>query len=223
MCGSGFRFRVALCAFIVALLSGTPLFAEAIQLVWDPPPDADLVVQYAVYRDGELVGVTANPYLDSVDIPAGTSASFSIAMYRLVPESGDYVLKITWLTTVTHTSPSPVPELCGDDGYGDGVDNNGDGRIDEGCASVTGVPSVQSSGPITLAWDPPSDPANVLEYRVYGDGRLIGTTTFLELPGIQVTPGTTQNFWVTSYGYALDGSGMLIESQRSGTLTYTAK
>jgi len=223
MCGSEFRFRVALCAFIVALLSGTPLFAEAIQLVWDPPADADLVLQYAVYRNGELVGVTANPYLDSVDVPAGTSAAFSIAMYRLVPESGEYVLKITWLTTVTHTSPSPVPELCGDDGYGDGVDNNGDGRIDEGCASVGAAASVQSSGLITLAWDPPPGPTTVLEYRVYGDGQLIGTTTLLELPGIQVTPGTTQNFWVTSYAYALDGSGMLIESQPSAMLTYTAR
>lgn len=114
------------CLAVALCVLGVSAQAEALGLAWDPSP-SEGVIAYRVYVNGALVGETTGLEWAGLSVSAGSTVVFGVT--AVVSDGGE-----SDPTTLQYTAPLPTPvEACGLDGYGNGVDEDQDGLIDEGC------------------------------------------------------------------------------------------
>ena len=131
-----FLLVAALLAALVA--SGDSVRGQSVTVAWDPSI-SDTVVGYRVYRDSLMLADTAGL---SAAIPVVYDATHTIWVTAYDSQFNESVPS-TALSVRVPGAPSPPPETCAPDGYGNGVDEDGDGLVDEGCL----VPPTEQCGP----------------------------------------------------------------------------
>lgn len=148
---------------VVALLTGwlaDPTHAQQLTVVWDPATDnAWTVPEYRVYKqifgDQSIYSWATTDLQIVLPVAPGESGSVLLSSFgwRL-----DENLNVVWAegpksVAVGYAMPSgesppppPPPELCAPDGTGNGVDEDQDGQVDEGCAVPPPPPPPPPSG-----------------------------------------------------------------------------
>ena len=113
--------------------------------VWTVPEYRIYVTRPAISETPVLAGSTSDLFFP-VDLSPGETIIVGVSSYswRL-----DENMNVVWAESqrsppTAYTAPVPTPppslpppELCAPDGTGNGVDENGDGQIDEGCLPKT--------------------------------------------------------------------------------------
>ena len=127
----------SLAALLVLLLSASVAQAQSITVAWDPIVDLIWTVpEFRVYRDGAPVGATSALQF-SVPVTPGVTHALQVSSYGWKLDEN---LNTVWAEgdkspAISYTEPLPPPpppeELCGSDGFGNGLDDDGDGLIDE--------------------------------------------------------------------------------------------
>lgn len=130
---------------ILMLLVSTSVFAQTVNrtLGWDPSPEPERVLEYHVFRDGVYVGSTTAPALTfPFTIAPGQTSTFFVRSYGWLKDENGNLLTTAGegpdSIAFTYQEPNvvpPPPELCDAiTGYGNGIDDNKNGTVDEGCA-----------------------------------------------------------------------------------------
>ena len=136
---------------------------QATHLEWDASPD--LIQYYEVFINGTSFEQTQALRSTDFTVPVGDTWSFTVRSCGMVDTNNDgtrdTLLCGAMSPTLNYTQPPPPPtELCGADTTGDGVDNDFDGLVDEGC----NPPAISLFG----ATSPP-------EWRIVDDTRTVWT------------------------------------------------
>lgn len=134
------RFVLSLATLCLCLLP-TPVSAQVAHvLTWDPSVDESTrVLEYHVFRDSVYAGAISVPNRTFPFVIApGTSTTFVVRSYGWLMNAdgtlpgetgvGDPSVPFVWNEPVI-----VPPETCAPDGTGNGIDEDGDGLVDEGC------------------------------------------------------------------------------------------
>jgi hypothetical protein len=130
-------------------------FSQSITLAWDPPdPSVWTIPEFRVYKSPDTVNII------HVVNTTGTSAPLAVAWgeqgFVAVSSYGwklDEMLQPVWAEGVkspwvAYQGPPPPPvETCAADGTGNGIDEDGDGEIDEGCLPPPPPPPADTVAP----------------------------------------------------------------------------
>lgn len=149
-------------------------------LAWDLPSGAVGVTGYRVWRNGAVVGSTANrTYTDTLLNP-DTDYTYQVDAYDSVP---NYSIKSN--TAVAHTEdqdlePPTVPQNL----------------------RVTAV----TRSTIGISWDPSTDNFGVSGYRVWRNGAVVTTTTSTSFADSNLDAGTAYSYEVDAFDVLLNYS-----------------
>lgn len=125
--------RALILIALVVVLVAQRLDAQSVNLAWDPSPSSE-AVGYVIYA-GQASGV----YSATVDVGSALGGVLNL------PSFGTWYIAVT-AYDVNHLqggfsnevskalAAPPPPESCAADGTGNGIDEDLDGVIDEGCA-----------------------------------------------------------------------------------------
>ena len=121
--------------FLAVLLGlaglAAPASAADITIVWDPSPDPqEAVLTYRVYARNVLLGETGG-LVWTLPVAPGETLTLGVSTLGYYDADGDGLretLGESTQTTITYTVAPPPTEICGN-----GVDDDLDGQIDEGC------------------------------------------------------------------------------------------
>jgi len=142
--------------------------ATEIDLSWTASTDDTAVVGYHVYRNGSLVGDSTTASYSDTGLTPNTGYTYAVSAYDAVPNTSANSSDYVASTLADTTAPS-VP----------------------GNLHQTG----QTTGSITIAWNPSTDNVAVTTYDVYRNGTLVRSqpgTTYTDT-GLAVYTGYTYN------------------------------
>lgn len=121
--------RALLLIAVVLVLLAQRGDAQSVNIAWDAST-SDTVIGYRVYRDGApsnevIAGLQATVLVVYDTLHTVWVTALNAAGLESIPSNS---------VTVQVASPPPPPqELCAADGTGNGIDDDGDGVVDEGC------------------------------------------------------------------------------------------
>lgn len=150
-----------------------------VHLTWTASTDNTGVAKYEIYRDGKLAGTATEPsFMDSGLAPA-TSYTYTVVA---VDEAGNRSAASAPFTVSTKATAA-------------------DKEAPTVPAQVKSGSQTETS--ITLAWNASSDNVGVVEYEVYRNGQLAGSTLQPSFVDNGLTPDTKYRYTVI----AIDGAG----------------
>ncbi|MBK1877957.1 LamG-like jellyroll fold domain-containing protein [Pelagicoccus mobilis] len=166
---------------VPAGLSATLLSDSQVQLNWSGSTDNVGVVGYNIYRDGGLIGNTSTTsFVDSGPVP-GNSHNYTVAAYDL---AGNQSAPSSGETVVI-PAPSQPPS------------------IPQNLAALG-----TSQTEISVTWDASTDDGSVVEYRVYRDSALIGTSSSTSYNDSGLTADTSYQYQVLAVDDESNASGL---------------
>ena len=130
-------------------LTATNITDSSVQLSWEPSTDNVAVVEYDIYQDGEYIGSSFSTSYTITGLMPETEYSFSVRAKDADGNLSPNSLPVTLTTDPDYTAPSTPTDV---------VIN----RISETSA--------------ILSWTESTDNVGVVEYNIYQDGQLIGTS-----------------------------------------------
>ncbi|WP_379151148.1 fibronectin type III domain-containing protein [Paenibacillus sp. sgz5001063] len=173
-----------------SVLSATASSISEVNLNWSASTDNVGVTGYDVYRDGTLIGTTANTTYSDMGLTPSTSYSYTVKAKDGAgnASAASNAASATTLTPADTQAPT-VP---------------------------SGLSATASSiSEVNLSWSASTDNVGVTGYDVYRDGTLIGTTASTTYNDMGLTPSTSYSYTVK----AKDGAGNTSAASNAASAT----
>jgi chitodextrinase len=163
-----------------------------VAIIWTPATDNVKVVGYRIYRNGVLLTSTPNNYYN-VPLTTAIPYTYSVSAYDAAKNESP---KTTTVTPTQYSTDTQAPVAP---------------------SGLTAAPSVTS---VQLTWSASTDNSRVVGYKIYRNGVKIAATAGTSFKNLNLIPGTTYDYKVSSYDIA--GNTSTESAVNSSTIIDTA-
>lgn len=151
-------------------LNSTSLTDRSVTIAWQPATDNVRVAGYQIFRNGTLVGTGSGTQFNDSGLTASTSYSYQVLAYDA---AGNQSARSPALTITTRAPDTTAPGAPG--------------------APIAGTITASS---IAMSWPAATDNYGVVEYQIYRDGALVGTSTSTSYVDINLQSATVYAYTI---------------------------